>query len=65
MARGGRDALLVQPGDSAALAKAINLVLTSPARRAELVASGRERARHFSMDRLADTYVAYYQEAIK
>jgi phosphatidylinositol alpha-mannosyltransferase len=65
VARGGRDALLVPPGDAAALAKAINLVLGSPTRHDELVASGHERARHFSMDRLADLYVAYYQEAIK
>ena len=47
------------------LAKAINEVLASPARRAELVAHGRQRAEHFSMNRLADTYVEYYREAIK
>jgi phosphatidylinositol alpha-mannosyltransferase len=65
VARAGRDALLVPPGDASSLAKAINEVLRSPERRAELVECGRERAEHFSMSRLADTYVDYYREAIR
>jgi phosphatidyl-myo-inositol alpha-mannosyltransferase len=65
VARAGQDALLVPPGDASALAKAINEVLASPARRAELVANGRERAEHFSMNRLADAYVEHYREAIR
>ena len=50
--------------DASALAKAINEVLASPARRSELVAHGRERAEHLSMSRLADAYVDYYRGAI-
>jgi phosphatidylinositol alpha-mannosyltransferase len=65
VARAGRDALLVPPGDASLLAKAINEVLGSPARRAELVASGHERAERFSMNRLADLYIDYYREAIQ
>jgi phosphatidylinositol alpha-mannosyltransferase len=65
VARAGRDALLVPPGDASLLAKAVNEVLGSPARRAELVASGYERAERFSMNRLADLYIDYYREAIQ
>jgi glycosyltransferase involved in cell wall biosynthesis len=65
VARAGVDALLVPPGDASALAKAINEVLSSPLRRAELVASGHERAERFSMNRLADVYIDYYREAIR
>jgi phosphatidylinositol alpha-mannosyltransferase len=65
VARAGRDALLVPPGDAALLAKAVNEVLASPTRRAELVASGHERAERFSMQRLADAYIDYYREAIQ
>jgi phosphatidylinositol alpha-mannosyltransferase len=64
VARGGQDALLVPPGDASALAKSIRLVLTSPDVRAALVASGHERAEHFSMWRLADRYLTYYAEAM-
>lgn len=64
VARDGRDALLVPPGDATALAKAINEVLCSPTRHAELVESGRERAEHFSMLRLADIYIDYYRDAV-
>jgi phosphatidylinositol alpha-mannosyltransferase len=65
VARAGRDALLVPPGDASALAKTINEILRSPERRSELVECGRQRAEHFSMSRLADTYVDYYREAIR
>jgi phosphatidylinositol alpha-mannosyltransferase len=60
VARPDRDALLVPPGDAAALADALQRVLTDPTRRGELVASGRERARSFSMDRLADHYLELF-----
>ncbi|HEX7096986.1 MAG TPA: glycosyltransferase family 4 protein [Acidimicrobiales bacterium] len=64
VARDGRDALLVPPGDATALAKAINELLVSPDLHAEIVASGRARAEHFSMHRLADIYVDYYRQAV-
>jgi phosphatidyl-myo-inositol alpha-mannosyltransferase len=64
VARAGRDGLLVPPGDAALLAKAINQVLGSPTCHEELVASGHERAEHFSMHRLADLYLDHYRQAI-
>jgi phosphatidylinositol alpha-mannosyltransferase len=65
VARAGRDAVLVPPGDASALAKAVSGVLESPLRRAELVASGHERAEQFSMSKLADAYIDYYRQAIQ
>jgi phosphatidylinositol alpha-mannosyltransferase len=65
VARAGRDAVLVPPGDAPALAKAICSVLDSPLRRSELVASGHERAEQFSMSRLADVYIDYYRQVIQ
>ena len=61
VARPDLDGLLVPPGDPTALAGALNTVLADPVRRAELVASSAERARSFSMDQLADHYLALYE----
>jgi phosphatidyl-myo-inositol alpha-mannosyltransferase len=61
VARAGRDALLVPPGDPAALGAALRRVLEDPALAAGLVASGEERAAEFSMARLAETYVRLYE----
>jgi phosphatidylinositol alpha-mannosyltransferase len=61
VARAGRDALLVPPGDAGALAAALRQVLTDPALSARLVASGEQRASEFSMTRLAETYVGLYE----
>ena len=60
MARPGVDALLTEPGDAAALAAALRSVLVDRDRVAALVASGRERAEEFSMDRLAELYLELY-----
>ncbi|MGZ4786581.1 MAG: glycosyltransferase family 4 protein, partial [Acidimicrobiales bacterium] len=62
VARSGRDALLVPPGDTAALAAALRRVLTDPTCAAELVASGEQRAGHFSMERLAEAYLSLYDQ---
>ena len=62
VARAGADALLVEPGSAPALAAALHEVLRDPIRAAELVASGTERAAHFSMTRLAEAYLAIYRE---
>ena len=61
VARAGRDAILVPPGDAAALAAALRHVLDDPAFAARLVAAGEERAAEFSMERLAETYVELYE----
>jgi phosphatidyl-myo-inositol alpha-mannosyltransferase len=64
VARAGKDALLVPPGDAAALAAALRRVLGSPELGAQLVANGCERAERFSMARLADVYLDIYAEAV-
>jgi phosphatidylinositol alpha-mannosyltransferase len=63
VARAGRDAILVPPGDVAALAGALRQVLGDPELSARLVTSGEQRAAEFSMDRLAETYVDIYERA--
>lgn len=62
VARPDEDGLLVPPGDVQALADALNRLLDDPVLRDELIASGTERAESFSMDRLADEYLAIYEE---
>lgn len=64
VARPGRDAVLTPPGDAAALGAALTSVLADADRSAALVASGRERAEEFSMDRLAARYVELYQRVL-
>jgi phosphatidylinositol alpha-mannosyltransferase len=61
----GTEALLVPPGDAAALAAALSDVLGNPHRAAALVAAGEPRAEQFAMDRLATTYVDMYERAIE
>ncbi len=65
VARGGRDALLVPPGDAAALADAVGRVLRDTGLAARLVGSGRRRAEEFSMDRLAAAYLARYERLVE
>ncbi len=62
VARPGRDALLVPPGDSSALAAAIRTTLTDTDTTAALVANGLARADDFSMSRLADLYLGRYEQ---
>jgi phosphatidylinositol alpha-mannosyltransferase len=64
VARAGQDALLVPPGDAAALADALRLVLTDDAVAESLVTSGEGRASHFSMDHLAERYVSLYERVL-
>lgn len=61
VARPGRDAVLVPPGDVGALAGALRAVLDDPACREELVASGDARAAEFSMHHLAGRYIELYR----
>ena len=63
VARAGKEAVLVPPGDEGALRDAIVALLDDPARRAALVAAGRARADEFSLDRLAARFVEVYERA--
>ena len=60
VARRGQDALLVEPGDARALAEALGRLLEQPTLSQTLVASGEARAAEFSMDRLAERYLDFY-----
>jgi phosphatidylinositol alpha-mannosyltransferase len=65
VARQGRDALLVPPGNAPALAAALRRLLTDRELAEELVASGERRAAEFSMERLAEVYLDLYQRVIE
>jgi phosphatidyl-myo-inositol alpha-mannosyltransferase len=60
VARPDTHALLVPPGDPAALAAALVRVLEDGALRRRLVEAGDARANEFSMDRLAERYLDLY-----
>lgn len=60
VARQGREALLVPPGDAAALGDTISRVLHDSSLAASLVEGGRIRADELSMDRLAERYLEMY-----
>lgn len=64
VATDGVDALLVEPGDSRALAAAITSVLDDGALADRLVEAGRDRALEFSMDALAELYLERFERAI-
>lgn len=64
VARQGREAALVPPGDPVALAAALRALLDDSNRREALVAAGRARAEEFSMRRLAERFLGIYERAI-
>ena len=57
----GDAALLIDPHDSHALSSALRLVLTDPARAADLRQRGFERARMFTWERTARETLAVYE----
>jgi glycosyltransferase involved in cell wall biosynthesis len=59
----GPAAELVEPGDPAGLAAALERVLEDPSRRSELVRAGRDRAAGFSLDRAATGLIGLYRDA--
>lgn len=61
VARPGIEALLVPPDDAAALATALEQVLAGGPQIDAMVARADDRASHFSMQRLAERYAAFYQ----
>ena len=56
VARADRDALLVEPSDAGALRDALRRALDDPSHRAELIASGEQRALEFSMRHVAERF---------
>lgn len=64
VARPGRDALLVAPGDPVALAGALRLALEAGPEVGAMLDSARERADGFSMARLAGRYLELYERAV-
>ena len=60
VATDGVDAVLVEPGDAAALGRALEQVLYDDVLREALVAKGAVRAEDFSMRSLAERYLAHY-----
>ena len=64
VARGGCDALMVEPSNPNALAQALRTVLASGPEVQKRVERGIERAGEFSMDALADIYTEKYERAL-
>jgi phosphatidylinositol alpha-mannosyltransferase len=64
VATDGLDALLVEPGDAAALATALQRVLTDHELSDQLRDRGNARAEDFAMSSLADRYLEIYQQVI-
>jgi phosphatidyl-myo-inositol alpha-mannosyltransferase len=58
------NALLVEPGNPLALAKALQVVMTDDEVRQRLVQGGHERAHDFSMERLAQSYIQIYERLL-
>lgn len=65
VARGDREALLVPPGDPAALRLALRRVLDEPDLVEQLVEGGASRAGRFSMEEIARQYRPVYEEAAR
>ncbi|MFA5775788.1 MAG: glycosyltransferase family 4 protein, partial [Ilumatobacteraceae bacterium] len=64
VAKDGRDALLVEPGDSVLLADALNRMLTDKPLAMRLVEGGARRADQFSMNALAQEYFTIYRRLL-
>jgi glycosyltransferase involved in cell wall biosynthesis len=65
VARADRDALLVEPSDAGSLRDALRRLLDDASSRAELIASGEQRAGEFSMRRVAERFITLYESAIE
>jgi phosphatidylinositol alpha-mannosyltransferase len=64
VARPGMDALLIPPGDVAALAGALTRLLDDGSLRDRLIASAEGRAAQFSMESLAELYLEMYTRVV-
>jgi phosphatidylinositol alpha-mannosyltransferase len=65
VARGDNEARLVPPGDVAALRTALRDLLDDSGERDRFAKAGTERAEEFSIDRLAERFLAIYERAIR
>lgn len=61
---GERSAVLVEPGDPAALAEALNRVLSDPGVAESLCVAGEVRSAGFDLELLCDRYLEIYQRVI-
>ena len=65
VARDGETAVLVQPGDSTALARGVEMLLGDPARRAAIGRAAQARARAaFSAEQIVPRYEALYRRVV-
>lgn len=64
VARPNREALLVAPGDAAALGDALHRVLTDTGCATALAEAGSRRAEELSMDHLAERYLGIYERLL-
>jgi len=64
VATGGRNAILLPPGDASALGTALAGLLADPIRQEQLREAGRVRAADFAMSSLVDRYLEIYTELI-
>ncbi|HEY0215931.1 MAG TPA: glycosyltransferase [Cellulomonas sp.] len=55
---------LVPPGDAAALARALAVVLDDPEQAARMRAAGYERARQYTWDAIGEAYLGMYREVL-
>lgn len=60
----GVEGLLTRPEDAQALADALIDLLRDPARCAEMALRGRDRAKHYSWDRIGQQVLSYYERLI-
>jgi phosphatidylinositol alpha-mannosyltransferase len=65
VARDGREAVLVTPGDPAALVAGVARVLDDPALARSLGDNGKERARIYDWDTVTQKIVDLYREALR
>ena len=65
VARAGREAVLVEPGNATGLRAALRRVLDDADLATELVEGGTARAAGFSMERLAERYLALYASLLE
>ncbi len=58
-------ALFVDPENSAALRAAMNTLIANPKERTRLAAAAQDRARRFTLDRMAQSYAALYRDMMR